>query len=285
MRANLPPQSQSQSASRQAAVARNRILGMRYFKWPLPVSSLALLAAAATLIAAGALLGAQAPAAQPPPPPDASTQKPIHNRKRPNPAHPFVATVPVAPAAPEPVGTPAPETPKWPAFDHAVQASILWDSQGLRIDAANSSLQQILQDVSTATGAKVEGLSSDERVFGAYGPGNARDVLSQLLQGSGYNVLMIGDEGQGVPRQVLLSMRQTANAQPAAKTVPNDSSEEDEPDEPPAPQEAAPIRPGFQPGIPPRSPQQIMQEMQQRQQQMQQQPNPQQPQPAANPPN
>ena len=49
-------------------------------------------------------------------------------------------------------------------------------------------------------------MNSDERVFGAYGlRSQARDVLAQLLQGSGYNVIMIGDQGQGTPRQLLLS--------------------------------------------------------------------------------
>ena len=98
--------------------------------------------------------------------------------------------------------------PHWPLNDRPAEAFVVWDSHGLRINATNSSLQQILKDVSTATGTKVEGLTTDQRVFGNYGPGQARDVLSQLLQGSGYNVLMIGDQGQGVPRQILLSARQ-----------------------------------------------------------------------------
>jgi hypothetical protein len=166
----------------------------------------------------------------------------------------------------------APEKPKWPVFDHPTDASILWDSRGLTIDAANSSLQQILKDVSTATGVKVEGLSSDERVFGTYGPGLARDVLSELLQGSGYNMIMVGDLGQGAPRKITLSVRQAANRQPALRPAGSQTTESDdeEPEEQPAPQEP-PIRPGFQPGGPPRTPQQIMQEMQQRQQRIQEQ--------------
>jgi hypothetical protein len=172
-----------------------------------------------------------------------------------------------------------PETPKWPAFDQPAAASVVWNDQGLRIDASNSSLQQILNDISTAIGAKVEGLSSDQRVFGAFGPGRARDVLSQLLQGSGYNVIMIGDQGRGTPRQVLLTVRAAANAQAIAKSTPANNSDDDDADDQPPPPEPAPIHPGF----PPRSPQQIMQEMQQRQQQMQQQQ--QQPQPQNNPQN
>jgi len=101
----------------------------------------------------------------------------------------------------------APPTPHWPVNETPAQASVTWDSHGLRINAVNSSLRQIMSEVGAETGVKVEGLSSDERVFGEYGPGKATDVLSQLLRGSNYNVLMIGDQGQGTPRQILLSAR------------------------------------------------------------------------------
>ena len=90
--------------------------------------------------------------------------------------------------------------PDWPVNDKPSPASVVWDATGLRINASNSSLQQILSEVSTETGTKVEGMGADQRVYGVYGPGQARDVLSQLLQGSGYNVLLAGDIGQGAPR-------------------------------------------------------------------------------------
>jgi hypothetical protein len=207
--------------------------------------------------------------------PAASAQKPAHFHKRPTPAH--VAVTP-DPDIQAPVTPPVPEKPNWPAFDQPLEASVVWDSHGLKVDATNSSLQQILKDVSTATGVKIDGVTSDQRVFGIYGPGQARDVLSQLLQGSGYNVIMIGDQGEGTPRQILLSMRQSGAASATPKA--NQTNNEDEEDEPPAPQEPEPpVRPAFPPGVPPRSPQQIMQEMQQRQQQIQQQNQPQQPNP------
>jgi hypothetical protein len=168
----------------------------------------------------------------------------------------------------------APEAPKWPANDRPAAASVLWNSQGLSITASNSSLQQILKDVSTATGAKVEGLGTDERVFGSFGPGQARDVISRLLEGSGYNVLMIGDQGPGVPRQIVLTTRQAGGAQPAANNNQPPPSDEDadtdDQPQPAAPVTPAPIRPVFNPGGQARSPQQMMQDMQQRQQQMQQ---------------
>jgi hypothetical protein len=156
--------------------------------------------------------------------------------------------------------------------DHPVPAAVTWDSHGLRIDAQNSSLQQILHDLSAASGVKVEGMGSDQRVFGVYGPGQARDVLSQLLQGSGYNIMLIGDQGEGMPRQIVLSSRQTGNAPEvanggAAESVDEDVQENDVEEQPPP--VPATARPGFGQGESVRTPQQVMQEMQQRQQQMQ----------------
>ncbi len=230
---------------------------------------------AAALMLAGGLLQAQtakAPAAKTPAP--AATHKAAHIHKKPSAAH---AAQPPGPAAVAPVVPAEPPKPNWPAYANPAEASVEWDSHGLHIAAVNSSLEQILKDVSTATGAKIEGLGADQRVFGEYGPGQARDVLSQLLQGSGYNVIMIGDQGHGAPRQVLLSVRQSGGVQPAARPNTPANNEEDEVDEQPAPAEPAPgiVRPGFQPGGPPRSPQQIMQEMQQRQQQLNPQGQPQ----------
>jgi hypothetical protein len=175
-----------------------------------------------------------------------------------------------AQAAPAPAAPPAPELPKWPANEKAVPATVTWDSQGLRIEADNSSLEQILNDIAAATGARVEGLSADQRIFGAYGPGPAREVLSRLLQGSGYNVMMIGDQGQGTPRKIVLTSPHAGSGSPAVGSAPandNDNDDDADSEEQPA---TPPARPGFAPGGQPRSPQQIMQEMQQRQQRQRQ---------------
>ena len=199
------------------------------------------------------------------------------------------ATAAADPSAVVPV---QPEPPKWPVLERARPASIVWDSQGLRIEAANSSLEQILHEVGTLTGTQISGMSKDQRVFGVYGPGQARDVLSEVLQGAGYNVLMIGDQGMGAPRQLVLSVRKAATkpGQPAeadADAGGDDDSQAAEEDPDPAvdeqPQQPMPqpaFRPGFGPTGQPSTPQQIMQEMQMRQQRLQdlQQQPPQQPQ-------
>lgn len=176
-------------------------------------------------------------------------------------------------AAADTPATPQVELPKWPINDKPGPATITWDSHGLAVNAANSSLQQILRDICTATGSKVEGLNKDERVFGDYGPGQARDVLSQLLLGAGYNVIMIGDQGQGAPRQIVLSTRRAAGAQNNGNNGQSNNGDDDSADTEPDDQSVQPqppLRPGF-PGGPPRTPQQMMQERQERLQQMRQQ--------------
>lgn len=197
------------------------------------------------------------------------------------------------PAAQQPpvqqfVPPPQPEQPKWPVNDAPSQPSVTWDSQGLRIQATNSSLSAILNQVETQTGAKVEGMSGDERVFGEFGPGQPRDVLSQLLHGSSYDFLLLG-AGDG-PLKVILSTRhatpqggqqgnQGFNRQMPAEVQQEDESvpePEPEPEPPPAMQPMRAPDQGNPNGMTPQQRMQMMQQqrlqqMQQMQQQYQQQ--------------
>lgn len=215
----------------------------------------------------------------------AQPHRPVQPRHRikakPSPAVP-AAQQPVAPAAPA-----APPTPDWPIKKEAVPATIVWDSQGLRIDADNSSLQQILKDVSTDTGTKVEGLNSDERIFGSYGPGTARDVLADLLDGAGYNFLMIGDQGAGTPREIVLSVAPKGPAPVNGSRSPNNEADleaeqevreqereqemqlqQQQQQQAEPPNMRSPDQPPSRPGFPQRVPnQQMIQQMQQMQQQ------------------
>ncbi len=184
----------------------------------------------------------------------------------------------VAETARMPERPPDPPPPDWPANDPAKPASVDWDGRDLSIAATNASLQQILADVSTATGLKLEGIGADQRVYGTFGPAPARDVLSQLLEGSNYNVLMIGDSGQGTPRRLVLTSKSAhaSASSPAANGEARQGAEDEAPeDAEPADQQDLNLHKPFgappsQPGLT-RTPQDIMQEMQQRQQQLQQQ--------------
>ena len=185
---------------------------------------------------------ATAPAAKHKP----AAHKPAHKRK------PSAATLAKTPEEKSKTEAKAdakkkePDDPIWPANEKPSPATVTWDSHGLRIVASNSSLQQIMDDVATATGATVEGLGSDQRVFGNYGPGPAREVLSQLLHGTGYNVVMVGDQGQGTPREIVLSGRHGGTATAAATSAAAGDEDSDVDEQP-----AQPARPAFGAGSAP----------------------------------
>jgi hypothetical protein len=154
----------------------------------------------------------------------------------------------------------------------------------LAIQANNSSLSDILRQLTTTSGMTVDGLGKDQRVFGNYGPGDPQEVLLALLHGSGYNVVMLGRTETGAPRQLTLSPRgagvtNSGPSQPQQQMAQEEESNDDDVQaqpEPPPPPQANPTPGNPNPGGV-RTPQQMLQELQQmRQQQQQQQP----PQPA-----
>lgn len=171
-----------------------------------------------------------------------------------------VASVAIAPAA-------APEnTPHWPANEAPKPAVVQWDSRGLSIQAENSSLKEILNEIAEKTGAKLDGVvlegGAAQRVFGEYGPGTAASVLAQLLNGSGYNVMLVGDQGQGTPREIVLSKPSAASNEPPPPQQNSEEEEEEYEQEQPVAQPLEPQQPVTR--------WRRMQEMQQRQPQQQQ---------------
>ncbi len=184
-------------------------------------------------------------------------------------AHTARATQPAAPLSQAPA---QPKPPDWPVNNPPHPASIGWNGHELSITADNSSLKQILNDVSAHTGAKVEGLNFDERIFGSYGPGQVREVLSQLLDGSGYNVMIIGNQGRATPLQIVLSGAPKGSASPSPNN-PSGGNENSSAAQPPQPYAPPPpmIGNGFRPGMPPRTSQELMEEIRQRRLEIEQQ--------------
>ena len=186
-------------------------------------------------------------------------------------------------SAPEAIAAPPVVSPVSisPANQPPNQARVSWDSRGLEIEAFNSSLNQILHQVAADTGAKVEGLTQDQRVFGSYGPGPGSDVLLKLLDGSGYNVLIIGGHNAHPPLEIVLSARSPANPQTATINQNRSYSKDGEsgkqlesklqPDYPPEPPRPQPVQNPFGNGEPPRDSLQFMQDILQRQQKIDQQ--------------
>lgn len=196
---------------------------------------------------------------------------------------PFATGPATAPPAPAPVLMPQPvTTPRDSLLQHpAKPADVTVKPGSLTIKADNSSLSQILQQISKSTGMKVDGLGQDERIFGSYGPGDPREVLLSLLEGSGYNVLMVGDD-KGAPRELSLSQRSAGSNIASAASARNNREQEDDeieqeqPQEQPQPVTQTP--PGNPEGTQPqKTPAEIQQELFRLRQLQQQQQVPQQP--------
>jgi hypothetical protein len=234
------------------------------------------------LLVVTAILGGKNLPAQTHTPPHASQstkqapqQKPAAQPRRRAAAHARVATIELPPA-PEAIAAPppAPPAPIWPANQPPNQAKVNWDSRGLEIEASNSSLDQILRQVAAETGAKLEGLTQDQRIFGTYGPGPPPDVLSKLLDGSGYNVLMIGGRDTDAPLEVVLTLSSPASPQTAANNRNRSNPEDDDAADPlePKPPPPPPMKTPFGNGDSgsPETPQQIMQDVLGRQQKIDQ---------------
>lgn len=212
------------------------------------------------------------------------------------PAQPANNLPPAAPQAPQPAAiAPAPASGGLPPslLDKPAQPARIQLTGGrLTVAAENSSLTDILHQLSSTSGMTIDGLDKDTRVFGTYGPGDPREILNQLLDGAGYNVMMVGGTTAGTPRRLLLTARSNA---PITQVASAPSEPEDDQDDnvplnnyppageiqphPPMPPQQ-PQQPGQNPNGGVRSPQQMLQEMMQQrqmqqQQQQQQQQNPQ----------
>jgi hypothetical protein len=163
----------------------------------------------------------------------------------------------------------------------------------LTIVAPNSTLGDILRGVRKHTAADIEvPATATERVVTRLGPGPAREVMAELLNGSRFNYILLGspDDANLLVRVVLVAKTgpDTPNSLPtsadnnaakppevanAAADAPDaeatDDTAEDTPDQATAEAEQPAAVPADQPGV--KTPQQMLQEMQQRQLQMQQQ--------------
>lgn len=153
--------------------------------------------------------------------------------------------------------------------DPAKPAEIHLTGGKLSVEANNSALDEILNTIAEQSGMKIKGLNRDYRVFGSYGPANPREVLSQLLSDSGFNIVMVGARPDGAPQQLLLTERGDA---PVTPPNPNDPEERYQPSPRVVyhapPMQMRPVQPmhpgpGARNGV--KSPQQLLQELEQMQ--------------------
>jgi hypothetical protein len=188
-----------------------------------------------------------------------------------------------------------------------VPPQVTYEHEQLTIIAPNSTLGDILRAVRKRTSAEIEIPSNaTERVVTHLGPGPARDVMAELLNGSRFNYVLLGSpQDANLLTRVVLVAKTGPDTVPAAPQTPGantnneDAAADATPDAPEAQtaDEAATTsdanasdqgtadadqNPPEQPGI--KTPQQLLQEMQQRQLMMQQQQNGQPNQPGQYPP-
>ena len=153
-------------------------------------------------------------------------------------AKPSASSAPAVPPTAPPVTPPL----LTPAQRPAHRADVTYADSMLTVSASNSSLNQILREISRLTGIKITGGVADERVFGNYGPAVPSQVLATLLDGTGSNMLLIQSRGT-TPTELILTPRQGGPTPPnpsaSGSDEVNDSSSEDAPPNP----VAQPIRP------------------------------------------
>lgn len=139
------------------------------------------------------------------------------------------AAAPSAPAVPV-QAAPAPATPV-PAPAAAAPVALRLSTRGplvayqggqLTIDAENCTLAAVLQLVAEKTGAVIEVPpgSGLDRIVEHAGPGPANDVLTQLLNGSTFNFIIVDSpQYPDEPVQVLLSVKRGSSDIPVTAPV------------------------------------------------------------------
>jgi hypothetical protein len=170
----------------------------------------------------------------------------------------------------------------------AVAPQVSYQDGQLTIVAPNSTLGDILRGVRKHTSADIEiPPTASERVVTRLGPGPAREVMAELLNGSHFNYILLGSPDDSnllvrvvlvaktsdTPTQVVASNSQTpapvvANAVDGADAADTDDATDEAAEEGTSEAEAPPAPADQQPGV--KTPQQMLQEMQQRQLQQQQ---------------
>ncbi len=133
------------------------------------------------------------------------------------------------PTSPAPQTSPIqqPSQPESPAQQPAKRAQVDLANGMLTVAADNSSLNQILREISRVTGMKITGGVTDERVFGSYGPADPSTVLATLIRGTGSNMMIVLDAKQA-PTELVLTPR-AGGPTPPNPSAGRDRAEEDLP--------------------------------------------------------
>jgi hypothetical protein len=171
-------------------------------------------------------------------------------------------------AAPDPVPPQTPAPPPTLEQSAPTPPRVTYNNGQLTIIAQNATLSQVLRSVQSQTGASIEMPSgaSNERVVGQLGPGQPRDVLNALLNGTKFNYIILGVSGNpGGVQKVILTTAKPASpvntAQNNAGRQPEEPQDEENYSEP-EPQAGPPAPPQVRhrPNMPGRVPEGLNQQ-------------------------
>lgn len=151
---------------------------------------------------------------------------PTPPRPTPPPVPSLPATAPTAAPANTPEQPVEPAAPPTPAQGPAKRATVTYSGGQLFVSASNSSLNQILREISHLTGIKITGGVQEERVFGDYGPASPQDVLSSLLDGTASNMIMV-DGSDDHATELILTPRTGGPTPPNPNSASFDSGDDD----------------------------------------------------------
>ena len=132
------------------------------------------------------------------------------HRKAKKPAAPQLPPLPSGPTGP---------VPQMPLDTMAaVPPRVTYQNGQLTIVSPNSTLGDILRAVKKQTGAEIEVPSANERVVTTLGPGPAREVIADLLNGSRFNYVLLGspEDSNALTRVVLVAKSGQENMGAAA---------------------------------------------------------------------
>lgn len=149
-------------------------------------------------------------------------------------------------AASQPEVVQAPQAPPTPEQMPPAQPKVSYQGGQLTIESHNSTLGQVLRLVQSKTGASfdIPSGANSERVVAQLGPGQARDVLATLLNGSKFDYVILGVANQpGAVQKVILTTRQSTSPQTnmaqnrPAQPPPQEDAQQEEDYTPPEPVE------------------------------------------------
>ena len=148
-------------------------------------------------------------------------------------------------ATPEPQGVPSPPPPLTPEQMAPVAPKVSYQAGQLTIESQNATLAQVLRSVQAKTGGSfdIPGSANSDRVVAQLGPGQPRDVLAKLLDGSKFNYIILGSPSQpGSVQKLILTPRQNVpNANTAQNRPVQPPSQELQPEDEYTPPEPSPL--------------------------------------------